>query len=460
MKGLRVYDYAFIKLRGTPPAGIGLDLNVAGDHIDQVGYPANYYNASRMVDEFTNKDGNNPSHIASPMGPGSSGGGWVHSVSSGATTQYSVTAVTSFKYNDDPNSSYGPVMTQTTLDVYDFAARGCVNKVQPAGAPFVVSTNNTEPEADTVMGPISEDLQNDVTIEEVNDPACPCESKQRATLVNSSSSDYLVGIRRISTGPNGVETSVDYDKLPPGQRKKMMCLKETSGSKCDVDNVIRISYAHIASAGNINVPRLIPNTTMAMNLIGRDLAQCEADCAAPQPNKICLDLGRGAIPALAPLGKFVEKIDGGGSGPDGILISKDAIITEYGGNPTNTKDPCLRSEISKSGTTVQNLGLACGLATKTLFPQSDLKTRLRMPPGVKGNPTAWSPSLTALTNGSPATLFPDRLTGMKIDFGGPSSDVPTLNKLYSVDIYAVKRLSAKQILLSTTRGGCLHGYYK
>jgi hypothetical protein len=79
-----------------------------------------------------------------------------------------------------------------------------------------------------------------------------------------------------------------------------------------------------------------------------------------------------------------------------------------------------------------------------------------MPAGVLGRPTAWSTALASVSN-VPATLFPQKTVGPKIDFSGNTAD--TLNPLFAGDVHAVSAVSDK-ILVVSTSNGCIKGAYK
>jgi hypothetical protein len=112
-QGYYAYDFALIKLRGTPPAGQGMEINVGTAHVDEIGYPSNYYSGQVMVHQTNTKNDRDPSALPSTMGGGSSGGGWF--IPGG--TGFSAVSVNSFKYNNDNNTMYGPELSQTTLSV-------------------------------------------------------------------------------------------------------------------------------------------------------------------------------------------------------------------------------------------------------------------------------------------------------------------------------------------------------
>jgi V8-like Glu-specific endopeptidase len=85
------YDFALIKLRGTPPGGLGMTIGVGAAHVDAVGYPRAYYDTERLVHVTGNKNASNPSAMpGNRMGKGSSGGAWVMQTPQGLTDAVSV----------------------------------------------------------------------------------------------------------------------------------------------------------------------------------------------------------------------------------------------------------------------------------------------------------------------------------------------------------------------------------
>lgn len=112
------YDYAFIKIRGTPPSGLGLTIGTGAAHVDDVGYPINYYNNQQMVHVFGNKDAQNPSAMTTnPMSHGSSGGAWI--VANSAVSLNSGNRV------GQDNVMYGPALSARTQAVADFVSGSC-----------------------------------------------------------------------------------------------------------------------------------------------------------------------------------------------------------------------------------------------------------------------------------------------------------------------------------------------
>lgn len=112
------YDYAFIKIRGTPPSGLGLTIGTGSAHVDAVGYPTNYYNNQQMVHVFGNKDAQNPSAMApNPMSHGSSGGAWI--------VANSAVSLNSGNRIGQDNVMYGPALSARTQAVADFVSGSC-----------------------------------------------------------------------------------------------------------------------------------------------------------------------------------------------------------------------------------------------------------------------------------------------------------------------------------------------
>ena len=112
------YDYAFIKVRGTPPSGLGLSIDTGAAHVDDVGYPDNFYSNKRLVHVFGNKDAQNPSAMSpNPMSHGSSGGAWI--VANDAVS------VNSGNRDGLNNVMYGPVLSSRTQAVADFVSGSC-----------------------------------------------------------------------------------------------------------------------------------------------------------------------------------------------------------------------------------------------------------------------------------------------------------------------------------------------
>jgi hypothetical protein len=225
---------------------------------------------------------------------------------------------------------------------------------------------------------------------------------------------------------------------------------------CNVDHQYRVIYEKSVANLTPSPPPETVGVAMAARLAGSDIGQCLAACQS-HDNKVCLDLQKSAVVALAPLGKFVQSVDDNPGTAQGVMMDKKDIITVYGGNPDKDEDPCVRSAVKRVGDIIENSGLECKVTTKALFPTSDFKTRLEMPTTLNGVPSNWSVALHAMLPTTPATLFPDKDTGPRIYFEGEDTD--QLNNDFSGIVNAVSSVSKKQIVLATTNG-CIQGYYE
>jgi Trypsin len=447
------YDYALIQLRQTPPAGQGMDINIGATPITEVGYPHNFYNGEQMVYENASKNAQDPSAIPSTMSGGASGGGWFISAGSG----YSAVAVNSFQYDNDPNTMYGPVLSNLTLKVYDFVARGCLDQIQPSGSsPAIVSS---VPETETSMSIATEDVSAGSFLGIETSDECSCENHSRVMVQNRSSDFRLVGIQRFATSVEGhEERQTEFFVLKPNENKPLGCMRDSKpgGPACLIRNQFTIESDRRVPNESPPMPTLAAGVTTEAALAVSDIGQCIAKCSKAQPNDECLDLGQSAIGPLAPLGQFTQQVDRSSFAPDGTIIQKKAIVTAYGGDPNKIADPCIRSDMAKAGDSLSNRGLACRIETKTLLPVAGLKTRLTMPAHVNGRPTAWNSALASFSKVR-ATLFPQRTLGPKIDFAGTNAG--TLNRLFAGDVHAVSAISDK-VLVASTSNGCIQGAYK
>ena len=300
-----------------------MDINVGSAHVIQVGYPQNYFNAQEMVYEGATKNNQNPSAIASNMSHGSSGGGWFITTSTGQ----SAVAVNSFNYDDDPNTMYGPDLSNLTLLVYDFAATGCLDHVRPSGAPPALISNLLDnSKAETQMSIVTEDVSAGTSIETEISDECACEGHARATAKNKSSNFRLVGVQRFVTSPQGrEETSTDYFVLKPGDERHLGCFREmkAGSSACEIDNQFVVKSDRRVPNNSPNMPTPPLGVSMDASLAASDIDQCVAKCSKPQPNDDCLDLEESAIGPLAPLGQFAQQIDSSASAKDGTVAAEE-----------------------------------------------------------------------------------------------------------------------------------------
>lgn len=121
-------DYGFIQTSSSNSRGyLGWQTNTGSRTWTAVGYPSNYEGGSRMYRDggvrgatrsgVTEMQGN-------LMGPGSSGGAWLDAIGPG-NPNYSV-GLNSFKYNNNPNSMWGPVFDSEWLRLLNLAKTpGC-----------------------------------------------------------------------------------------------------------------------------------------------------------------------------------------------------------------------------------------------------------------------------------------------------------------------------------------------
>lgn len=448
------YDYAIVKLRGTPPGGLGMTINVKGTPVDAVGYPGKYYDGEQLVHVTGKKNGVNPSAMpGNGMGKGSSGGAWIADTGGGLTDAVSVN---SFFYTNDPNTMYGPQLTPTTLKIYEFAARGCKDQVAPAGSePALLVVDEKLHDAENLLIRRQLDITAGVMLTIDPDPACGC-GGQANFAVNTSDNTRLIGVQTITTNGSftaNVSVSYDYLAIGSGERKVLSCIKSSvpDQASCQVDKLARLtSERRFLQNRNLDT-KGVPGLTIAQMLAVDDIGRCVAACEKADSD-VCLDLGKGAIPVLKPLANFSADIV---TAPvsDGVVVKKDDIIAEFGGDPANNPDICERTDVRRTGTQIENDGFGCFLKTKSIGGAA-LKTRLNMRASIRGNPSAWNKSLSALTP-QPATYFPDREFAPAIDFEGS----PAFTKKYAGDVYASTKIASDRLVVATSNG-CLWGYFK
>jgi hypothetical protein len=455
--GHYAYDYALIKLRGTPPGGLGMTIGVGAASVDAVGYPRKYYDTERLVHVSGNKDAANPSKMpGNPMGKGSSGGAWITPTAQGLTD---VVSVNSFYYTNDETTMYGPQLSSTTLKAYEFASRSCKDRVVPQGQdiPELVvakqrGQNVDRPENILVRSHL--DLSAGTSIVQDAHAACSC-GGQAYFAVNTTEAARFIGTQEILTADDARSATVNNRLIELGAKERMMlgCLKDTmsEGKICQIDRQVRLTSDRKMSEAYKQMPSLPKGVTMSQLISSGDINRCVAACEK-NDNLVCLNLGKGAIAALAPLAKFSADVDSSPLG-DGILVRKDTIIAEYGGDASTNPDVCERSDITRVGSNVENQGWGCVLTTKALGGAS-LKTRLNMRANLRGTPSSWIQSLGLLTAG-PATYYLDRELAPAIDFEGN----PAFNNRYAGDIYASTKIADDRLVLATSNG-CIAGYFK
>ncbi len=443
-----LYDYAFVKLRGTPPTGLGMTINVAEAKVDAVGYPDKYYNGQQLVHVTGAKDGFNPSRMQNSMGKGSSGGAWVQQLQTGPGD---VISVNSFGLISDPSVAYGPILSPNTMKIYEFVSRSCQDRVAPQGDPPEELLTSLDEGYSTVLQRAQVDISAGSFIQIDSSDDCGCGGT--AYYANNSTDGVrLIGTREVLTNGASPQASTlnKYLELAAHDRKFLGCVRESKTERklCEVDRQVRITSDRGKTIDR--PPATPPGITMAQALAAGDINRCVSFCKI-NDNRVCLDLGQGAIPALAPLAKLSGEVDSASSG-NGTVIRKDTVIAEYSGDPATKPDVCERSDVVRKGPNVVNDGWGCNVATKRIA--GSLTTRLNMPASIRGTPSAWSPPLASMSS-TPVTYFTDRLLAPSIDFVGN----PAFNKRYMGDIYASTKVSEKQLVVATSNG-CLIGNFK
>jgi hypothetical protein len=147
-------------------------------------------------------------------------------------------------------------------------------------------------------------------------------------------------------------------------------------------------------------------------------------------------------------------IDSSSTSPDGAIVKKNDVITEFGGDVAAKPDVCERSDINKVGSNAVNEGFGCILSTKEIAPNLGLRTRLNMRANVRGTPSSWTPALAPLVS-KPTTFFTDRELATAMDFEGDAAT----SEAYGGDIHAASIVSEKEMVLATSNG-CIIGHYR
>ncbi|MCV2449448.1 trypsin-like serine peptidase [Paracoccus sp. DMF] len=448
------YDYALLKLRGAPPGGLGMTINVTDNRVDAVGYPSKYYNAQRLVHVFGVRDTENPSGMLNDMGKGSSGGARILHFD----FPTDVVSVNSFHYTNDPSRSYGPVLNNTTMKVYDFVARSCRDSVPAGGVPLAgVSSLLDKDESETVQARLDVSPAFGAAIAIDTNVSCSCERKQGFAVRNESARSRLISVQRLSTFVDSpVEVDTQYFVLEPNETRFLGCARTDSatGQSCSVDNQYKLLSDRRLRVSKPDMPKISAGVTMEQVLAADDIAYCSAECGANN-NDVCLNLGVGAVASLAPLAKFVNVVDAGGSVPNGTLTRKDDVIKEFGGDPIKVQDVCERGDIIRAGPNAVNDGFGCLVTTKELIPNAGLRTRLNMRANVRGTPTTWGNSVLASLVTAPATFFTDRELAPAVDF----ENNPIFTESFGGDVHGASIVNDKQIVLATSNG-CIVGHYR
>ncbi|MER8475710.1 trypsin-like serine protease [Mesorhizobium sp. M1163] len=452
--GAYAYDFAFIKVRGVPEQGIGMEINVGATHVDAMGYPSNYGSNRRLYHVSGNKDGGNPTRMPNLLSHGASGGAWV-------SDSLTVVSLNSFKYTDDESTMYGPALSKAALHTYEFVARGCRDQISGLGSSTSVDQSGVDTsKADTIVTLSNRDLSSGARLETVASESCGCDESGETLLINDSEDRQLTGIQEITSNSAIAKSEVSsiYLVLQPKERKSLGCnrRKDDQGKLCPVDYSYRIASTRAVSVDKPAMPKAVAGISVASALAIQDVNSCVTACANHDAAR-CLDLGPGGIAALGPLGEFVETVDSSSGAPEGMLISKDDVIMKYGGDPKKTEDVCVRSNVQREGDSLTNRGLGCAMLTKSVYPTVDFKTRLSMTPAIQGYPTAWNKAFDAMVSGKPITLFPDAGVAPKLDFVGAGAD--NINRHFAGDVYGISAVSDNQLVVATARG-CITGAFK
>lgn len=121
--GNHKYDYSFCAAASDSGAGwLGLTTDIPYSAFTSLGYPSNYDSANSMYAADGNKasvSGGVVRMTGNPMGPGCSGGPWVGNLSHDYKPDANIACgLNSFRYNNDPDSMYGPYFDAETWHLY------------------------------------------------------------------------------------------------------------------------------------------------------------------------------------------------------------------------------------------------------------------------------------------------------------------------------------------------------
>ncbi|WP_168880238.1 trypsin-like serine peptidase [Rhizobium sp. P28RR-XV] len=315
--GSYAYDFAFIKVRGVPEQGIGMEINVGATHVDAMGYPSNYESNERLYHVSGYKDGGNPARMPNPLSHGASGGAWV-------SDNLTAVSVNSFKYTDDESRMYGPALSKTTLHTYEFVARGCRDQVSGLGSSTSIDQSGVDSsKADTVVTLSNRDLSSGARLETAASDSCGCDGAGETLLVNDTEDRQLIGVQEITSNSAIAKSELGstYLVLQSKERKSLGCNRrnDAQGNMCSVDYSYRVASTRAVSVDNPSMPKAVPGISIASALAIQDVNSCVMACSN-HDNAKCLDLGPGGIAALGPLGEFVETVDGASGAPEGVLI--------------------------------------------------------------------------------------------------------------------------------------------
>lgn len=441
------YDYAFIKLRGSPPSGMDMQINVGSTQVDAIGYSTNYSTES-MYHLVGTKDNGNPTTMDSTFSHGSSGGAWI---SAG-----SAVSINSFTVDGDVSHMHGPQFNGATLALYDFVRRGCTDHVHTASA-HLAQPVRASPKATLVLTPSTSMATAGALLSQVDhDPNCAAGTPSMA-LVNRSSRPRIIGVIKTTHGDTE-EVSADFYSVDAGQTRALGCINDRRSSLLTYgpSRSYRVFYDHVVETKRNAPPSPPPGYSMEIALIKETVVDCVPRCGnATTPQ--CMVLGTSYIPVLAPLAKLLSTAQSSGSAPDGALITKGQVVASYGGDPANIDDPCKRGDVIKQGLTVANDGLSCIVRASNPIPDaSQFAVRMTLSARSVGTPSNWSPSLKAFSPGMEILYFRDSAHGATMEFEGV--DEASDNAAYGGVIQGITAIGNNQLIVATSNG-CVRGYY-
>lgn len=403
-------DYAFVKLRSRSPSWMSLDLAMPG-HAESIGYPSNYYSGQvpMRVDGPIDAGRGVSRMRGNPFGKGSSGGAWhVGGVA---------VSVNSFKYDNDPNSMYGPTFNSMVRTLFNHVQQGC----PPDTSSRMVASLLSDVEKDESVIVVGGRETGNLIIETEN--GNPGKSK----VVNRSAADYAVVVTTIHEGK---EQRTQLLVLA-GATVDIPCKSDGRQDSCDVAGTSEI----------IQSARVFPSTLAAeddeRSMVTPDF--CSARCSKTPLGSDCMRLGAEARLQIGPMAGFIME-DLRKVPKDGVVATMDDLVLRFGGKPGSSEDPCARSDFLLREGRVENRGLDCSV----ISPESkERKTRLALN----------APSLTAALPEmkSARTLFDRRPQAPEIEFVGENSG--EFNTHYGGKVVAVETKNRQ--LIVTTENGCL-----
>lgn len=437
-------DYAFVKLR----SGIGRSLGLARSTFattdaTSIGYPSNinsnimsYVNSDIIS---TNLYSGTLRHTPNPFGKGASGGAWVD-------TRYAE-SVNSFLNTANPNTMYGPILTQETLELFDFVKNDCSSvklDTEATRAHRTPISDGFSGIVDVYAAQAFERTEQVEILDRAKEDGDSCRCSDALPIYAKNASAYprkfLVGSKHFDEDGDRSSVVINEFELAANESVFLGCdvIYIEEGIDQSQNCRVKQNFEVVSDKRLRSSPDTADAELSEMGVVSADA--CTLNCYKNEPGW-CLEVGNRMARALRPIATLSAASN---RAPDqnSVVMTKSEVIETFQGDPDRVKDPCARSDIIKTQNQVLNNGESCIIESAGLFGDTDteLILQLHLPP-----------ELIAAKYSSDSLSFEAREKEPYLRLKGPDSEI--YNNRYLGRLINFQQVGEDFIF--TTENGCV-----